>query len=78
MSDLFVDRFVVEVFFMYSGVDFFGLFYIKEGRKELKRYGVLFICMFLRVVYLEIVNFFDISLFINVLCRFLLICGLVK
>ena len=35
--------------FTYSGVDYFGPFYIKQGRKGVKHYGVLFMSDFLRV-----------------------------
>ena len=31
--------------FTYSAVHYFGPFVVKEGRKEVKRYGVLFTCM---------------------------------
>lgn len=70
MLDLFEDCFEFILFFIYCVVDYFGFFVIKERRKELKCYGVFFICMVLRVIYIEIVNFFEIDLFINVLRRF--------
>ena len=41
MADLPMDRLEVAPPLTYSGVDLFGPFYIKEGRKELKRYSVL-------------------------------------
>lgn len=78
MSDLPADRLAAEAPFTYSGVDFFGPFYIKEGRKELKRYGVLFTCMSSRAVHLETANSLDTSSFINALRRFLSIRGPVK
>ena len=45
MSDLPADRIEQAPPFTYSAVDYFGPWYIKEGRKEMKRYGVLFTCM---------------------------------
>lgn len=41
MSDLPKERMETTPPFIYSGMDCFGPFYIKEGRKELKRYGLL-------------------------------------
>lgn len=35
----------------------------------MKCYGCFFLCFVIRVVYIEIVYFFDIDVFINVLCR---------
>lgn len=58
MVFFFDNRFELVFFFLYSVIDFFGLFIIKERRSDVKCYGVLFICMGLRSVYLEIVNFF--------------------
>ena len=45
MSDLTSDRVMSSPPFSYSGVDLFGPWYIKEGRKELKRYGVVYTCL---------------------------------
>ena len=39
------DRMCEEPPFTYCGVDLFGLFVVKEGRKELKRYRKLFTCL---------------------------------
>lgn len=65
MSDLPADRLTDEAPFTYSAVDFFGPWYIREGRKELKRYGVLFTCMACRAVHLETACSLDTSSFIN-------------
>lgn len=53
MSDLPEDRLESCPPFTYCGVYYFGPFAIKEGRKELKRYGVLFTCMSSRAIHLE-------------------------
>jgi len=45
MADLPEDRLEESPPFTYSAVDYFGPFIIKEGRKESKRYGVLFTCL---------------------------------
>ncbi len=78
MADLPVDRMDVSPPFTYSGVDFFGPFYIKEGRKELKRYGVLFTCMSSRAIHLETANSLDTDSFVNSLRRFISIRGPVR
>ena len=44
---------IVEPSFTNSGVNMFGPFLIKEGRKELKRYGILFTYLSGRAVHIE-------------------------
>ncbi|XP_053398192.1 uncharacterized protein LOC128546018 [Mercenaria mercenaria] len=78
MANLPSDRVEPAPPFTYSGVDYFGPFYIREGRKELKRYGVLFTCLSCRGVHLETANSLDTSSFINALRRFLSVRGPVR
>ncbi len=64
--------------FTYCGMDCFGHFYIKEGRKELKRYGLLFTCMCSRAVHVEMLDDLSTDAFINVLRSFIAISGCVR
>ncbi|XP_048580449.1 uncharacterized protein LOC116609843 [Nematostella vectensis] len=57
--------------FTYVGVENFGPWYVKEGRKELKRYGVLFTCMASRAIYLEVAHSLETDWYINALRRFI-------
>lgn len=50
-------------------------FYIKEGRKELKRYGALFKCLLYRAVHVDPSNSLDTDSFINCLHSFIAIRG---
>ena len=71
MADLPEDRTETAPPFTYSAVDYFGPFTIKEGQKELKRYGVLFTCMASRAVHIETANSLETDSFISALRRFL-------
>ena len=55
--------------FCHCGVDLFGPVYIKQGRKRLKRWIVLFTCMTIRCVHLEVVEATDTDSFINAVRR---------
>ena len=51
MADLPEERVEPSSPFTYCGFDCFGPFIVKEGRKELKRFGLLFTCMSSRAVH---------------------------
>lgn len=72
MAELPTDRFEQVPPFTFSAVDYFGPFYIKEGRKEMKRYGVLFTCMASRAIHLEIATSLTTDSFLNAYRR--LVC----
>ena len=57
--------------FTHCGVDYFSPFVIKEGRKELKRYGVLFTCLASRAIHLQVSASLETDSFINALRRFI-------
>ena len=78
MSNLPSDRLELSPPFTYCAVDFFGSFYIKEGRKELKRYGALFTCLMSRAVHVETSNTLETDSFINCLRRFIAIRGPIR
>lgn len=71
MADLPSDRLEPAPPFTFCAVNYFGPWYIKEGRKELKRYGVIFTCLASRAVHLEVAKTLETDSFINVLCCFL-------
>ena len=75
MSDLPEDRLESTPPFTYCAVDYFGPFIVKNGRTELKRYGVLFTCLASRAIHLEIANSLETDSFINALRRFISRCG---
>ncbi len=70
MADLPSERVNPSPPFAYTGMDVFGPFYIKEGRKELKRWGIIFTCLSSRAVHLETLNFMNTDSFLNALRRF--------
>ena len=69
MSDLPGDRIAESAPFTYSGVDVFGPFTIKDGRKRPKRYGLLFTCCSSRAIHLESIHTLETDSFIQGLRR---------
>ena len=53
MAELPMDRLEPAPLFTFCAVDYFGPWLIKEGRRELKRYGVLFTCLSSCAIHLE-------------------------
>ncbi|KAL7849158.1 hypothetical protein SRHO_G00207810 [Serrasalmus rhombeus] len=78
MADLPEDRMETTPPFTYCGMDCFGPFYIKERRKELKRYGLLLTCMCSRAVHIEMLDDLTTDAFINALRSFIAIRGMVR
>lgn len=71
MADLPKCRLSTEPPFTYCGVDYFGPFIVKEGRKQVKRYGVIFTCLSSRAVHIETANSLETDTFLNALRRFI-------
>ena len=71
MADLPPDRLTPAPPFSYVGVDFFGPYVTKEGRKERKRYGALFTYLVSRAVHIEVANSLETDSFLNTLRRFI-------
>lgn len=57
--------------FSATGVDCFGPFYVKRGRSQVKRYGVLYTCLAIRAIHIEVLHSMDTDSFINSLMRFI-------
>ena len=71
MDDLPQDQLTPAPPFTYVGVDYFGPYFVKEGRKEYKRYGALFTCLVSRAVHIEIAHSLETDSFLNALRRFI-------
>ncbi|KAI7792540.1 hypothetical protein IRJ41_018921, partial [Triplophysa rosa] len=78
MGDLPQDRMETTPPFTYAGIDCFGPIYIKDGRKELKRYGLLLTCLCSRAIHIEMIDDMTTDLFINALRAFIGIRGNVR
>ena len=64
--------------FTYMGMDVFGPWIIKEGRKQLKHWGLIFTCLASHCVHLETLNTMGTDSFINALQRFISRSGKVR
>ena len=71
MAELPEDRIDPAPPFTNCGVDFLSPFIIKQGRKELKRYGALFTCMASRAVHIVVAQTLETGSFISAIHRFI-------
>ncbi|XP_070407549.1 uncharacterized protein [Nothobranchius furzeri] len=78
MANLPSERMETTPPFTYCGMDCFGPYYIKEGRKELKRYGLLFTCLCSRAVHIELLDDMSTDAFLNSLRSFIALRGNVR
>ena len=70
MSDLPADRVAFEPVFTNTGVDYFGPFYVTKNRSQSKRYGVIFTCLSVRAVHIEVAENLSADSFLCALRRF--------
>ena len=64
--------------FTNAATDCFGPFFVKVGRSQVKRYGVLFTCLSSRAIHIEVADSMETDSFLNALRRFLARRGSVK
>ena len=64
--------------FTYTGLDFFGPFYVKRARSTEKVYGCIFVCLTSRAIHIEDVGSLETDAFIQAFRRFICICGAAK
>ena len=57
--------------FIFVGVNCFGPFVVRRGRSLVKKYGVLFTCLSIRTIHLEVAHSLDTDSFINAMRRFI-------
>ncbi|XP_041845165.1 uncharacterized protein LOC121642470 [Melanotaenia boesemani] len=77
MSELPEERVEASAPFLHCGMDCFGPFVTKQGRKEHKRYGLIFTCLYLRAVHIEMLEDLSTDAFINGLRCFISLRGAV-
>ena len=78
MTDLPKDRMCIEPPITYCGVDIFALFVVKDGRKEVQKYGALYTCLPSREIHIEVVHSLSTDSFILSLRRFTWRRGIVR
>ena len=78
MSDLSEERVTQAAPFHYTGMGVYGPFYVKEGSRTLKRYGLIFTCLASGTVHLETLKTLETDSFISVLRRFINSLGKVR
>ena len=71
MANLPEERVVPSPPFTHCGADMCGPWIVKEGRKELKRYGCIFTCLSCRAVHIEVTTRMDADALIQALRRFI-------
>ncbi|XP_041865807.1 uncharacterized protein LOC121655304 [Melanotaenia boesemani] len=77
MSELPKERLEASAPFTHCGMDCFGPFVTRQGRKECKRYGLIFTCLSSRAVHIEMLEDLSTDAFINGLRCFISLRGAV-
>ena len=75
MANLSEDRTEAAAPFTYCGMDCFGPFIVKDGRREVKRYGLLLTCFSSRAVHIEMLDDMSTDALINGLRCFVSLRG---
>lgn len=78
MNDLPVEHVEPSPPFTYCGMDCFGPFMTTEGRKQHKRYGLLFTCFCSRAIHVEMLDDMSTDTFINALRCFIAVRSAVR
>jgi hypothetical protein len=78
MADLPKERLEATPPFTHCAQDCFGPFIVKEGRRELKRYGLIITCMASRAIHVELLDDMTTDAYINGLRCFIAIRGPVQ
>ncbi|KAF7641096.1 hypothetical protein LDENG_00294180, partial [Lucifuga dentata] len=78
MADLPLEHVSPSAPFTYCGMDCFGPFLTKQGRKVHKRYSLLFTCLCCRAIHIEMLDNMSTDAFINGLRCFIAIRGAVR
>ena len=75
MGNLPEDRMETSPPFTYTGIDCFGPIHDKDGRKDIKRYGLLLTCLCSRAIHIEMLDDMTTDAFINALRALIAIRG---
>ena len=75
MADLPVERVEPAAPFTYCGLDCFGPFHVKDGRREVKRYGLIVTCLASRAIHIELLEDMTTNAFVNGLRNVIAIRG---
>ncbi|MCK5873000.1 MAG: hypothetical protein KAG26_09250, partial [Methylococcales bacterium] len=78
MADLPSERVEPSPPFTHCGLDCFGPFHVKDGRKNVKRYGLIVTCLASRAVHLEVLDDMTTDSFINGLRNVIAIRGTIQ
>ncbi|XP_067940311.1 uncharacterized protein [Watersipora subatra] len=61
--------------FTHVGIDTFGHFFVQDRRTELKRWGVIFTCLYTRAIHIELIDDLSTDSFLQALRRFQAVRG---
>ena len=78
MADLPPERVDPSPPFTHVGVDYFGPYEVRDGRRYIKKWGVIFTCLYSRAVHVEVADDLTTDGFINCLRAFMALRGAVR